>query len=94
LAWQSNPKFWTVSPLKHWPRWAGFNYDTGLPRERIKELRRTPEMIKQVVHMTLHEKPANATHWSLRTMAAAAGISLHIAAGCVRARQRLALPGP
>ena len=40
---------------------------------RVKPL--TPEMIKQVVHMTLHEKPANATHWSLRTMAAAAGIS-------------------
>ena len=25
--------------------------------------------------MTLHEKPANATHWSTRTMARAAGIS-------------------
>jgi transposase len=35
----------------------------------------TPEKIKQVVHMTLHEKPANATHWSLRSMAAASGIS-------------------
>jgi len=35
-----------------------------------------PEKIKQVVHMTLHEKPPNATHWSGRTMAAASGISL------------------
>ena len=25
--------------------------------------------------MTLHEKPPNATHWSVRTMAAAAGVS-------------------
>jgi hypothetical protein len=35
----------------------------------------TPEKITQVVHMTLHAKPPNATHWSLRSMAAAAGVS-------------------
>jgi transposase len=40
---------------------------------RVKPL--TPERIKQVVHMTLCAKPPNATHWSLRSMAAAAGIS-------------------
>jgi transposase len=40
---------------------------------RVKPL--TAEKIKQVVHMTLHEKPPNATHWSMRSMAAAAGIS-------------------
>jgi transposase len=40
---------------------------------RVKPL--TPEKIKQVVHMTLHEKPPNATQWSLRSMAAAAAIS-------------------
>ena len=40
---------------------------------RVKPL--TPEKIKQVVHMTLHEKPANATHWSVRSLAAAVGIS-------------------
>src|SRR5712672_4733839 len=40
---------------------------------RVKPL--TPEKIKQVVHMTLHAKPPNATHWSLRSMAAAAGVS-------------------
>ena len=34
-----------------------------------------PEKIKRVVHMTLHEKPPNATHWSMRSMARAAGIS-------------------
>ena len=40
---------------------------------RVKPL--SPEKIKQVVHMTLHEKPPNATHWSGRSMAASAGIS-------------------
>src|SRR3979490_2769787 len=35
----------------------------------------TPEKIKQVVHITLHAKPPNATHWSLRSMASAAGVS-------------------
>jgi transposase len=40
---------------------------------RVKPL--TAEKIKQVVHMTLHAKPPNATHWSLRSMAAAAGVS-------------------
>jgi len=40
---------------------------------RVKPL--APEKVKQVVDMTLHTKPPNATHWSLRTMAAAAGLS-------------------
>ena len=40
---------------------------------RVKPL--SPEKIKHVVHMTLHEKPPKATHWSGRSMAAAAGIS-------------------
>src|SRR6516225_7936653 len=40
---------------------------------RVKPL--TAEKIKQVVHMTLHEKPPNATHWSVRSMAKMAGIS-------------------
>ena len=40
---------------------------------RVKPL--SPEKIKQVVQMTLHEKPPKATHWSGRSMAAAAGIS-------------------
>jgi transposase len=35
----------------------------------------TDREVKKVVEMTLHEKPANATHWSTRTMARAAGIS-------------------
>ena len=40
---------------------------------RVKPL--TAEKIKQVVEMTRLEKPPNATHWSVRSMAAAAGIS-------------------
>ena len=42
-------------------------------RSRVKPL--TPEKIEQVVHMTLHETPQNATRWSVRSMGAAAGIS-------------------
>ena len=40
---------------------------------RIKPL--APEKIRRVVHMTLHEKPPIATHWSVRSMAVAAGVS-------------------
>ena len=40
---------------------------------RVKPL--SPEKVKQVVHMTLHQKPPNATHWSLRSMAKTASIS-------------------
>ena len=32
-------------------------------------------VIARVVHMTLHEKPPAATHWSISSMAQAAGIS-------------------
>ena len=35
----------------------------------------TDRRVKKVVEMTRRQKPANATHWSTRTMAAAAGIS-------------------
>lgn len=35
----------------------------------------TDRRVKKVVAMTLRQKPANATHWSTRTMAAAADIS-------------------
>ena len=35
----------------------------------------TDRRVNRVVEMTLHQKPANATHWSTRTMAAATGIS-------------------
>jgi transposase len=35
----------------------------------------TERKVKRVVEMTLHQKPAHATHWSTRTMAQTAGIS-------------------
>ena len=35
----------------------------------------TDRQVKRVVEMTLHQKPVNATHWSTRSMAQAAGIS-------------------
>ena len=35
----------------------------------------TPAKVKLVVRMTTQEKPANATHWSTRTMAAAVALS-------------------
>lgn len=50
----------------------------GLLKDASRPPRRKPlaaEKIAEVVHMTLHTKPANATHWSVRTMAAAAGLS-------------------
>jgi len=40
---------------------------------RVKPL--TPEKINQVVHMTLHQKPPNETHWSVRSLAKAIGVS-------------------
>jgi len=33
------------------------------------------EQIARVVHLTLHTKPPNATHWSVRTLAPVAGLS-------------------
>lgn len=50
----------------------------GLLKDATRPPRRKPltaEKVEQVVHMTLHEKPSNTTHWSLRSMAAATGIS-------------------
>lgn len=50
----------------------------GILRDATRPPGRKPlsaEVIKQVVHMTLHSKPPNATHWSVRSMAAAAGVS-------------------
>jgi hypothetical protein len=35
----------------------------------------TPEREKEVVEATLHTLPSNATHWSIRTMAHAQGLS-------------------
>jgi transposase len=50
----------------------------GLLKDASRPPRRKPlaaTVIKRVVDKTLHEKPPNATHWSVRSMATAAGIS-------------------
>lgn len=50
----------------------------GLLKDASRPPGRKPlsvETIKRVVDMTLHEKPPNATHWSARSMAKAAGVS-------------------
>ena len=50
----------------------------GLLKDASRPPRRKPltaEKIAEVVQMTLHTKPPNATHWSVRTMAAAAELS-------------------
>jgi transposase len=50
----------------------------GLLKDGSRPPRRKPlaaTVIKRVVDKTLQEKPPNATHWSVRSMAAAAGIS-------------------
>lgn len=50
----------------------------GLLKDASRPPRRKPltaEKIAAVVDMTLHTKPPSATHWSVRTMAAAAGLS-------------------
>jgi Homeodomain-like domain len=50
----------------------------GLRRDATRPGRKPPlnaETIQQVVHKTLHEKPPNGTHWSIRKMAAASGLS-------------------
>src|SRR5689334_694092 len=50
----------------------------GLRRDATRPGRKPPlhaETIQQVVHKTLHEKPPNGPHWSIRKMAAASGLS-------------------
>src|SRR5882757_9021991 len=50
----------------------------GLQRDATRRGRKPPlaaSVIEKVVHMTLHEKPPAATHWSARRLAKAVGIS-------------------
>ena len=68
----------SVLTVRRWRRRYVAKGVDGLLKDATRPPRRKPlsaEKIKQVVHMTLHEKPPNATHWSLPSMAAAAGIS-------------------
>jgi transposase len=62
-------------------RWRNRFLDLGMPGLEKDAPRpgRTPTIarakVKKIVEMTTREKPANATHWSTRTMAAAVGVS-------------------
>ena len=50
----------------------------GLCRDKTRPGRKPPlpaEVIERVLQTTLHEKPAAGTHWSIRKMATATGIS-------------------
>jgi transposase len=50
----------------------------GLRRDATRPGRKPPlsaETIQQVVNKTLHEKPQAGTHWSIRKMGAATGLS-------------------
>ncbi len=60
---------WRSRFLRH--RLAGLK---DKPRPGVKK-RITDERVAEVVRKTLEEKPPDATHWSLRSMAAASGIS-------------------
>jgi transposase len=51
---------------------AGLEKDAPRPGRRPTIL---PSKVQEVVSKTTQEKPANATHWSTRTMAEAAGLS-------------------
>ena len=68
----------SVLTVRRWRRRYEAKGVDGLVKDATRPPRRKPlpaEKIKQVVHMTLHEKPPNATQWSARSMAKAAGIS-------------------
>jgi transposase len=62
-------------------RWRNRYLDLGLTGLEKDAPRpgRTPRIssakVKRVIHKTTQEKPANATHWSTRSMAAAVGLS-------------------
>jgi len=64
--------------VRRWRRRYGTNGVDGLLKDATRPPGRKPlsaRKIKQVVDLTLNEKPANATHWSVRTMAKRSGIA-------------------
>src|SRR5271154_351319 len=66
------------SVLRRWRRRKEARGVAGLLKAAPRPPGRKPltaRKIKQVVNLTLHEKPPDATHWSERTMAARAGIA-------------------
>lgn len=68
----------SVLTVRRWRRRYEAKGVDGLLKDATRPPRRKPltaEQIKQVVHMTLNKRPPNATHWSVRSLATAAGIS-------------------
>jgi transposase len=64
--------------VRRWRRRYAAKGVDGLLKDATRPPGRKPltaQTIKRVVAMTLEETPRNATHWSVRSMAAAAGIS-------------------
>lgn len=70
----------SISPNKA-GRWRKRFLDSGLPGLKKdaprpgRTPRITPDMVRDVIARTTQTKPANATHWSTRTLAAEVGIS-------------------
>jgi transposase len=67
----------SVLTVRRWRRRYAAKGVEGLLKDATRPPGRKPlgqRKIKQVVDLTLHEKPPNATHWSVRTMAARVGI--------------------
>ena len=67
----------SVLTVRRWRRRYAAKGVDGLLKDATRPPGRKPltaRKIKQVVNLTLHEKPLDATHWSERTMAARAGI--------------------
>ena len=68
----------SVLTVRRWRRRYVAKGVDGLLKEATRLPGRKPltaRKIKQVVNLTLNEKPPNATHWSERTMAARADIA-------------------
>ena len=82
----------SVLTVRRWRRRYAAKGVDGLLKDATRPPGRKPltaRKIKQVVNLTLNEKPPDATHWSERTMAARAGIapsSVHKNLGCARAQ--------
>jgi len=68
----------SVLTVRRWRRRYAAKGVNGLLKDATRPPGRKPltaRKIKQVVNLTLNEKPPDATHWSERTMAARAGIA-------------------
>ena len=68
----------SVLTVRRWRRRYAVKGVDGLLKDATRPPGRKPltaRKIKQVVNLTLNEKPPDATHWSERTMAARAGIA-------------------